>query len=81
MKKVYFGADEETTEVYEDIFSMLMEGILDFETDDKFWGMCRLTNKFTEVCDVIVYYNNEKYSMQVGTYELINIENGEVYDA
>lgn len=80
MKKVYFGADEEPTEVYDDILSMLMNGVLDFEINDKFWGMCRLTNKFTEVCDVTVYYNDEKYSMQIGTYELINIENGEVYD-
>ena len=79
MIEVYFGADELTTSVYDDVLSMLSKGTFDFEADNKFWCYCRLTNLFTEVCDVVVYYNGEEYNMQVGVYELINIANGDYY--
>lgn len=79
MIEVYFGADETTTEVYDDVLSMLSKGTLEFNPDKGFWGICRLTNLFTEVCDVTVYYNGEDYNMQVGVYELINIANGDYY--
>lgn len=80
MIEVYFGADETTTEVYDDVLSMLSEAILEFDPDKGFWGICRLTNLFTEVCNVTIYYKGEEYNMQVGIHELINIYNGEYYD-
>lgn len=79
MIEVYFGADDTTTDVYDDVLNMLSKGTFDFEADNKFWGYCRLTNLFTEVCDVTVYYNGEEYNMKVGVYELINIANGDYY--
>lgn len=77
MKKVYFGADTEPTEVNEHTLEMLMSGVLNFDSDKAYFGFCRLSNIYATVCDVVV---NEQYNTTVSLHDLINIVNGEVYE-
>ena len=80
MKNVYFGADTEPTEVNEHILEMLMGGTLEFNSDKSYFGFCELINTYATVCDVKVMYLGEQYNMTVNLYDLIDIENGEVYE-
>lgn len=80
MKKVYFGADTEPTEVNEHVLEMLMGGTLEFDSDESYFGFCRLSNIYATVCDVKVMYLGEQYDMVVSLHDLINIVNGEVYE-
>lgn len=80
MKKVYFGTNTEPTEVNEHILEMLMGGTLEFNSDESYFGFCELIHLYATVCDVKVMYLGEQYNIIVSLDDLINIENGEVYE-
>lgn len=80
MKNVYFGADTEPTEVNEHILEMLMGGILEFNSDESYFGFCELINLYATVCDVKVRYLGEQYNITVNLCDLPCIVNGEVYE-